>query len=105
METCIISLETVSATNFVHFFHLHSSKRTSPLSSSYGGRASHSPSPQPLISLLASQSFLCDPHSTALTDLSRHMLGVCDPPRDKVNVASMAMFETFVVCRDFCAVV
>ena len=43
-----------------------------------------------------------DLYSTALADLDRHILGVCDTPEDNVNVASNAMsitslyFATFV---------
>ena len=87
------------ATNVRDFFHL-SSERSSPLS--YGGRTSHSPNSQPLVSLLTSQPFFGDLHRTAPTDLNKHILGVCDPPKGKVNVASIAMsitslyFATFV---------
>ena len=49
-----ISLETEGATIFRYFFHCHSSKRSSSLFPSEGRRTSHSPSPQPLISLIAS---------------------------------------------------
>ena len=76
METRIISLDTKNRHNFQDFFHLHSSGRSSSLSPSYDRRASHSPCPQPLISLLASQSLSGDLHNTALTDLNVDILGV-----------------------------
>ena len=73
------------------FYHLHSSERSSSLSPSYGRRTGHSLSPQPFISLFTSQSLSGDLHSTALTDLDKHVLGVCNLPRDNENVASIAM--------------
>ena len=44
-------------------------------------------------------------YKTAPTDLNRHVRDVCDPPKDKLNMASVAMFMTSRVSRDFCAVV
>ena len=35
-----------------------------------------------------------DLHKTTLTDLKRHVRGVCTPPHGNVNVASIAMFAT-----------
>ena len=70
METRIISLETKGAIIFRYFFH--------------------SPSPQPFTSLFTSQSFSGDLYSTTLAELKRHILGVCDLPKDKVKVASIA---------------
>ena len=100
VETRIMTLETKGATTFRDSLHLHPSERSSPLSSSYGGRTGHSSNPHLFISLLTSQSFSGDLYKGAPTDLNRHIPGVCDPPKDNVNVASFAVFFTFVVFRD-----
>ena len=80
-------------------------ERSSPLTSSHGGSTSHSPSPQPFISQPTSQSLSADLYKTTPTDLNKHVLGVCDPPKDKVSVASNCHVYNFVVFRDFCSVV
>ena len=40
-------------------------------------------------------------YSTALTDLNRHILGVCDPPKDKVVVASIAVSKISLYVATF----
>ena len=55
------------------------------------GRTSRSPSPKPLFT---SQSLSSDQHSTALIDLYRHILGVCNHPTDKVS--QIFTFAAFV---------
>ena len=95
VETRIISLETKGATNFRDFCHRLSPERSSSLPPSHGTRTGHLPVPNPSSPFLpASQSFSGDLHSTALTDLKRHILGVCDTPKDNVNVASIAKSTT-----------
>ena len=96
METRTISLATNGATVVWDFFHLHSSERSSSLT-----WQKNRPLSRPSFPLFTSQSFSADLHSPALTGLNKHILGVCDPPKDNVNAASICHLYKFVLFHDF----
>ena len=93
-ETRTITLETKGVTTFRDSLHLHSSERSSPLSSSQGGSTRHSPNSQPFISLSTSQSLSGDLYKTAPTDLNKHCRGALP--------ATCALLPVLLLKSDFC---
>ena len=61
--------------------HLHASEMSSSQSLSLEGRHGHSPNPHLFISSSTFQSLSGDLYKTTLTDLNRHVRGVCNPQR------------------------
>ena len=65
--------------------HFHTPEMSSSQSLLLDGRHGHSPCPHSFISQPTSQLLSGDLYTTTRTDFSRHVRGVCDPPKGSVQ--------------------